>query len=492
MPTKERGLPDVPLTFGPDSFKAISEASFSDLCSLQNENLFPPERVMFSHSKSVYVQLMPSFLLASRIILDHPQSFNVFIARRPHEGTVEEDDVIGLEPDELIDIIRCHIPDIDFDPDMSQRGEEYGMTHLRPNETRDLMTIDYTLINLVIDTETGSKRTIIALAYIAILLCHELAHVLEFRSIRNGQFRDDGEAFETPPGITGTEAGTSWETRAFGGSISPVLNGFDLAFITGLSIQSFRWRYLYMAMDFGWIRELFDENFWAERVPSRLLVPYNPELALTSEFLRDEDEKESPEPRTPTKHRRGRDVRVELNMSPKKPANLYSKTQMGRYFRRTCGGKKLHLPPSWPLKGISGTRSDLGDAISSGTTAENQTEEMIHTVRGVKQEKTTPSRAPDEGQSDSNMNSLPSSSSPETASKVVLVKTDESHSTPAEIRPQESAEHGTEEMTHSVRGTKQENTTPSRAPHEGQSIFKPRNCSRGCACRERRIRLGLC
>lgn len=109
---------------------------------------------MFSKRKSVYAQIMPSFLLASRIILDKPQLFNVFIARRPHQGTVEEEDMIALEPDELINIICCHMPDLDFD--IAQRGEEYGMTILRPNEPRDLMTIDYTLIKSVIYKETRS------------------------------------------------------------------------------------------------------------------------------------------------------------------------------------------------------------------------------------------------------------------------------------------------------------------------------------------------
>lgn len=373
MLIKMRGVKDVPYAFGPESFKLV-DGSLSDLCSLQNENLFPPERVMFSNHQSVYAQIMPSLLLASRIILDEPQSFNVFIARRAHQGTVKEEDVIPLGPDELINIIRSHIPDLDFDPDMAQRGEEYGMTYLRPNEPRDLMTIDYDLIKSVIDMETGAKRTTAALTYIAILLCHELAHVLEFRSIRNGQFCDDGEAFETPPGITGTEAGTSWENRVFGGSISPVSIGCDLAYITGLSIQSFRWRYLHMAMDFEWISRLFDENFWTERVSPRLFVPYNSELALTSLFLCDEDEGESPEPRTLTKRRRGGDVRVGLRRSPKKSANLPNKAKVGPIFRRTCGGKRLLLPPSWPLKDTSGTSAtDLSNALSARTSPGSST-----------------------------------------------------------------------------------------------------------------------
>ena len=76
-------------------------------------------------------------------------------------------------------------------------------------------------------------------------------------------------------------------------------------------------------------------------MPSRLSVPYNPELALTSSFLDDDDE-ESPEPRTPTKRRRGGDVRVELNKPPNKSAKLPNKAKMGLFFRRSCGGKRLH------------------------------------------------------------------------------------------------------------------------------------------------------
>lgn len=402
---------------------------------------------------------MPSLLLASRIILDEPQSFNVFIARRAHQGAVEEEDVIPLGPDELINIIRSHIPDLDFDPDMAQRGEEYGMTHLLPNEPRDLMTIDYTLIKSVIDKETGAKRTTAALAYIAILLCHELAHVLEFRSIRNAQFRDDGEAFETPPGITGTEAGTSWETRVFGGSISPVSIGSDLAYITGLSIQSLRWRYLHMAMDFEWISRLFDENFWTERVSPRLFVPYNPELALTSSFLCDEDEGESPEPRTPTKRRRGGDVRVELRRSPNKSAKLSNKAKMGQVFRRTCGGKRLHLPPSWPLKDLSGTSAaDLGNALSARTSPGNSTTASESPLPPSAHAQLTLEAKDQPGPI---TDSLPKISSSEIASTVMLAKMNEPHSAPVETQPQQSAENELEEIPHTVSAIHQENTTQS-------------------------------
>lgn len=157
-------------------------------------------------------------------------------------------DVIARAPDAVDEIIRSHIPDTDLD--VAQRGRgEYGMiTHLLPKQPRDIMTINYTLIILLMDEEAGRKRKTAALAYIVILLCHGLAHILEFRTIQNGRLRadDGGEAFEKPsPEITKTEAGASWETHVFGGMISPVSFESELAFINGLAIQSSRWWYLH-------------------------------------------------------------------------------------------------------------------------------------------------------------------------------------------------------------------------------------------------------
>jgi hypothetical protein len=57
---------------------------------------------------------------------------------------------------------------------------------------------------------------------LTVLFRHELAYVLEFRSIRGGQLRPDNEPFEAPPGVTCCEAGTSWGTRAFGGRVYPI------------------------------------------------------------------------------------------------------------------------------------------------------------------------------------------------------------------------------------------------------------------------------
>lgn len=146
-----------------------------------------PMRNFFQRKESCFLVEKP------RIILSETQTFNLFIARECHEGFIEQEDIIALEPDIWVSKIRNYLADIDLDPHMPGRGEEYGMTRLRPNEERDLIVVGYALVKAVLEKKSGNRRTI-ALAYIAILICHEIAHALGFRFIRSGSFRDDGKA----------------------------------------------------------------------------------------------------------------------------------------------------------------------------------------------------------------------------------------------------------------------------------------------------------
>lgn len=118
MAAKGRALFDVPISFGPESFTTPADSQVLNICNLSNENLFPKERVMFSRRKAAYSAILPSLLLASRIILSEPQTFNLFIARECHEEFIEQEDIIALEPDILVSKIRNYFPDIDLDPDM--------------------------------------------------------------------------------------------------------------------------------------------------------------------------------------------------------------------------------------------------------------------------------------------------------------------------------------------------------------------------------------
>lgn len=50
------------------------------------------------------------------------------MARKCHQGFVEHEDIIHLEPEQLISKIRDYIPNVGLDPNMAARAEGYGMT----------------------------------------------------------------------------------------------------------------------------------------------------------------------------------------------------------------------------------------------------------------------------------------------------------------------------------------------------------------------------
>lgn len=64
------------------------------------------QKIMTSHRKPAHLAILLSLLLASRIILSEPQTFNLFIARKCHQGFIEEEDIIALETDILVPKIR--------------------------------------------------------------------------------------------------------------------------------------------------------------------------------------------------------------------------------------------------------------------------------------------------------------------------------------------------------------------------------------------------
>jgi hypothetical protein len=61
-----------------------------------------------------------------------------------------------------------------------------------------------------------------ALFTIAILIGHQMAHILEFRCVHQGKVGADGQPIDTPLGATCGEAGTAWERKVFGGKIHPI------------------------------------------------------------------------------------------------------------------------------------------------------------------------------------------------------------------------------------------------------------------------------
>ena len=131
---------------------------------------------------------------------------------------------LNLPKEEIIQSIQRVIPDIDFDPDMDSNSSSFTITSLFPELPLDLIDVDYNILRLLENSASHHSQKIAGLVFLAVLLSHELAHVLEFRNIRRTKLQSDRQLFQTPAGITCREAGTAWEIRAFGGRIYPVVN----------------------------------------------------------------------------------------------------------------------------------------------------------------------------------------------------------------------------------------------------------------------------
>lgn len=179
--------------------------------------------------------------------------------------------------------------------------------------------MDYNLIRLLKDPASRDSQKVAALFFLAVSLGHELAHVLEFRCVCKGKLRSDGEPFKTPPGISCREAGTGWETRAFGGRIYPVcIVDNSLSQLRGVCIKSSAWNFEMMKVNESWIRQLFSEKHWA--MTQHPMQPPNDTYARNAFF---EDELIDEYPESPTRKKiRGGDVHVETRSPRKRRAML--------------------------------------------------------------------------------------------------------------------------------------------------------------------------
>ncbi|OXV12212.1 hypothetical protein Egran_00027 [Elaphomyces granulatus] len=308
----------------------------SAFCDLENENLFPISKFPIfrkdtSTAREAYDLIRPATLLISRIILQCWETFGLFV-RRESPGSSDvflgADAELKLPKDEVIACIKSVLPDIDFDPDMSVNASSFAETRLLPDSKTDLIVLDYNLVRLLKSTSSHSQK-LSGLLYLAVLIGHELAHTLEFRSIRKGKLVSGDKPFGTPPGVTGREAGTAWETRAFGGKIFPVCEVENvLRDIRGLCIRSSSWNFDMMKANGAWIRQLFKEQHWVTE--QRPLQPPIDTYALCSIF---EDELISV-PSTPMKPKRHEKDVVLQSCHPKRKRILCVPMS-------TCGGKKV-------------------------------------------------------------------------------------------------------------------------------------------------------
>ncbi|KAE8352719.1 hypothetical protein BDV28DRAFT_134607 [Aspergillus coremiiformis] len=271
----------------------------------------------------------------SRIIIQCWESFGIFIRRRDSDFPdmwLDAGVELDLSKEEIIECIKNAIPDIDFDPDIHPNSSSFAETVLRPKMMSDLVILDYNIIRLLKDSASTYSQKLAGLTFLAVLLGHELAHVLEFRSIRAGQLRSDNEPFETPPGVTCREAGTAWETRTFGGRVYPICQAENsLLNIRGLCTKSSAWNFDMMKVNGNWICQLFTESYWIIT-----LHPLRPPIDKYAQYTILEDELIDQRcSLLPKSQARRNDVRVESG-SPKKKLRPIMPVKI-------CGGKKVQM-----------------------------------------------------------------------------------------------------------------------------------------------------
>lgn len=276
----------------------------------------------------------PALRLISRIILDHWSSYSVLIKRRQpgdSETFLNEDTRVSLTSEQAIESIKESIPYIEFDPQMdASSSSDFATTILRPEHLRDVVVLDYTLIRLLKHSTVGDNQKLAALLFTAILIGHGLAHVLEFRHVRQGKLQANGEPFETPPGITCREAGTMWETLVFQGKVNPVCEiESSLITIRGLCIRSGAWNYETMKISDAWIRRLFSESHWS--VANPLQVPID--VYARHPLLEDELLSEGASSPVKTKGHGG-----EVQVWTGSPKKTHRASQ-----HRICGGKFVEM-----------------------------------------------------------------------------------------------------------------------------------------------------
>ncbi|KAK2741735.1 hypothetical protein FQN55_008235 [Onygenales sp. PD_40] len=241
-------------------------------CTLKVENLFPRAKFPMLCKESpitdnAYSLIKPALFLASQMITQRWKCLQIFVHRLPNDPTdddwLDSDKELEISQHEVTSMLKSVMPEIEFSPDIEPNSGSFAQTSLRPDMPSDLIILDYNLIRLLNDKMSRDNQRLAALVILAISLCHQLAHILEFRCIRKGRLRPDGKPFETPPGITCREAGTCWETRAFGGQVYPVCTGkTSLLLLRGICIQSSAWNFDMMKLNEGWIRRLFSEDHW--------------------------------------------------------------------------------------------------------------------------------------------------------------------------------------------------------------------------------------
>lgn len=128
-----------------------------------------------------YHLIEPALRLISRIIHDQWDSYSVLVKWRQagdSDTFLNEDTRVSLTKDQVIENIKGSIPNIEFDPRMDANSSDFATTILCPENLRDVVVLDYTLIRLLKHLMICDNQKLAGLLFTAILIGHELAHVL--------------------------------------------------------------------------------------------------------------------------------------------------------------------------------------------------------------------------------------------------------------------------------------------------------------------------
>lgn len=330
---------DPPLRFSHDDFAPENYDNYpSRFCTLQNENLFPRSRCVMFRDRNTpaankgFEKIEPALLLASRMILYSPRAYAIFIRRRivgSEDEWLDPESELKLPDDEVISSIKRAIPDLDFPPDLFKMAA-FAVSKFHPARKSDVISIDYDMIRLLTKNGPSDSQRVAGLFFLAALIAHELAYILEFRYMRQGRVQPSESPFQTPPGLTCREAGTAWESRVFGGRVYPVCDPEDsLPDIHGISLVSSSGNFNHMKISPHWIHQLFSESHW-----TTVEHPLRPPIDKYAQFSLIEDDLID-DPSEISTLRKFRNSELELSSASPRKKNR----RTARKHWRICGGK---------------------------------------------------------------------------------------------------------------------------------------------------------
>lgn len=238
----------------------------SGFCSLDNSNYFPIESFAGladddKKSKDVYKVLEPGLLLASRMIKESWQSYAVFVEQPENVKIDEKTDgprATSLSKEKVLSTIQEFLPTVVFSRDL----EGVSKAKLWLTNERDEIVLNAELLKLLArnSKDIASNRRVAVLAAVALFLCHELAHILEFRCGKKGENGDLSTV------AASQEAGIVWEIQTLGGrlyALSEKENDMS-ATLRGLGLKSASWSYDIMRLGDDYIKKLFQESHWVD------------------------------------------------------------------------------------------------------------------------------------------------------------------------------------------------------------------------------------